>query len=101
MKIKRTINGIEMEFELTTNEMRDAYHEQQHKYDVEDVECVFYGMDVAEISDIYDTSWANIEPLIPEMARRYREYMDEYSDDWIYKINEAIADVLAEHREEM
>lgn len=35
MKIKRTINGIEYEFELTAKEMYDAYFDRQYVWDRE------------------------------------------------------------------
>jgi len=37
MTIKRTINGIEYEFTLSGAELRGAYEEQQHLYDIMDV----------------------------------------------------------------
>ena len=35
MKIKRTINGIEYEFELTKQERFDTYCEQEHIWDAD------------------------------------------------------------------
>lgn len=37
MTIKREVNGQMMEFELTERELRDAYFEQEHNFDMEDV----------------------------------------------------------------
>ena len=98
MTIKRNINGTEMEFELTAMELMEAYREEQHKCDISDIEFVFEGMDAMEIAETYDMPWTEIEPLIPEIAYRYRKYMDNYSEDWVYQRDEAIADVLNEHR---
>lgn len=38
MTIKRIVNGVEMEFELTDQEMFLAYEERQHYYDVQDID---------------------------------------------------------------
>ena len=37
MIIKRTVDGRELEFELTPAEMKDTFYEQQHKWDIENV----------------------------------------------------------------
>ena len=99
MTIKRVVNGTEMEFELTSLEMWEAYNEQEHEYDIDDIKDRFDGIgSAADIAEVYDMPWTEIEPLIPEMAYRYRRYMEKYSDDWVYQRDEAIADVLSEHR---
>lgn len=36
MKIKRTVDGKEMEFELTKEELCDAYYKQERNFDKED-----------------------------------------------------------------
>lgn len=100
MKIKRNILGTEVEIELTAQEMYDVFTEEQRLFDISDIKMTFEGLDAAEIAESYDTQWSEIEPLIPEMARRYRKYMNDYSDDWVYQRDEAIADVLNEHRKE-
>ena len=101
MTIKRNILGTEVEIELTAQEMYDVFAEEQRLFDISDIKMTFEGLDAAEIAESYDMSWTEIEPLIPEMARRYRKYMNDYSEDWIYQRDEAIADVLSEHRKEM
>ena len=101
MTIKRNILGTEVEIELTAQEMYDVFTEEQHKFDISDVKLAFEGLDAAEIAEDYDVAWTEIEPLIPEMARRYRKYMNDYSEDWIYQRDEAIFDVLGEYRKEM
>ena len=45
MKIKRTINGIEYEFELTEQERFDTYCEQEHIWDVDYEMCIRDRMD--------------------------------------------------------
>ena len=101
MTIKRNINGVEVEITLTQQELWDAFKEEQNKCDVSDISMIFEDVDATEIAETYDMPWTEIELLIPEIARRYRKYMDNYSEDWIYQRDEAIADVLNEHRKEM
>ena len=55
MKIKRVINGVEMEIELTDNEVYTAYQKQKLVNEISDIDCL-YGdvftdeemMDIAE-----------------------------------------------------
>lgn len=93
MVIKRTVNGVEMEFKLTDMEMYEAYNEQQHDYDCQDIDVVFdykeYGFNDIECNDI-----------IEEMAYRMRRYIDKYDCDFAYARDEAINDVLREHGKE-
>jgi hypothetical protein len=41
MKIKRNVNGQEMEFELTRDEMCKAFWEQEREYYKEDIQSVY------------------------------------------------------------
>lgn len=91
MTIKRNVNGVEMEFELTRAERWDVYEEAQHEFDKSDIDAVFdreeYGVSESEADD-----------LIDEMAWRMRKYIDKYDCHWDYARDEAIQDVLREHR---
>ena len=53
MTITRTINGTAVEIELTAQEMRDAYEEQQHKYDCDDVRTLFNSFDDDDLIEDY------------------------------------------------
>jgi hypothetical protein len=90
MTIKRNVNGIEMEFELTRAERWNTYEEVQHEFDKADIDAVFdreeYGINESEADD-----------LIDEMAYRMRRYMDKYDCDFEYSRDEAIKDVLRNH----
>lgn len=90
MTIKRNVNGVEMEFELTRAERWDAYEEAQHEFDKSDIDAVFdreeYGINESEADD-----------LINEMAYRMRRYMDKYNCDFGCARDEAIRDVVREH----
>lgn len=94
MKIKRNVNGQEMEFELTGNEMWQAYREQEHLFLVEDVRGYIEEMDgVPELTEeqidrvidlvtewmdkndnISETRWAIVDDAIEEVLEG-AEYM--------------------------
>lgn len=76
MKIGREINGIEYEFELTDNELFNAFEEQEHKFDTENVKNRF--IDV--ISD----------ELAGDLAYEVRRQMDKYDLSFDYAFGEAI-----------
>ena len=65
MTIKRTINGVEMEFELTSMELHEAYFEQEHYYDMEDVK-----------SALEEADREFTEDQISEAAYLARKWMD-------------------------
>ena len=71
MTIKRTINGVEMEFELTNQEMWNAYREQEHEYDKEDVRSTLEDIDDDRIPS------ALSDEQIDDAAWWVREWMDE------------------------
>lgn len=58
MKIKREINGQEVEITLTDAEIYAAYHEQKRNYSIED-----------------------IQTKLEEMLTKYEDYPDEYQTD--------------------
>lgn len=66
MKIKRIINGKPVEIKLTQSEMWDAYREQEHEFDMEDVRH-WLEEDERELTD----------EQIDDAAYWAREWMDE------------------------
>ena len=94
MTIKRTVNGIEMEFELTGIELYNAFCEQEHSFDKSDIDCYFD-------RENYNLSEAEVDSLIDEMACCMRRYIDKYDCDFSYARDEAIRDVLRSHNMEV
>lgn len=107
MKIKRIVNGIEMEFELTPSETNRAFLEQQHYYDEQDILSAF---DVYDDSDDVDRdkideelirkyggTYEEMEPLISDMAYQYRHYLDN-NDDWTYLRDSAIEYIVKKNK---
>ena len=66
MTIKRIINGKPVEIKLTQSEMWDAYREQEHEFDMEDVRH-WLEEDGQELTD----------EQIDDAACWAREWMDE------------------------
>ena len=82
MKIKRNVNGQEMEFELTDWECRTAFYEWHEGVDKEDVQTV---LDEKELTVT--------DEQLELIADRFRDYMSE-DDTWRYCAENAIYDVL-------
>lgn len=96
MKIKRMINGEEYEFELTDDEVWDAYCEKQDVFDLDDTQMML------ETNEdwILDLPTAEKNAVVELIARRYRERLDN-DDTWYYIMNDVIADVVEEERAKM
>ena len=97
MTIMRVINGVEMEFELTANELWEAFEEEQHKCDLSDIENAFEDLTDDELIEDYGKTLAELEELKEAMACRYRKYRDNYDESWINDRDEAIRYVLMEN----
>lgn len=76
MIISRTINGVEYEFELNSQELYDAYIEQEHKWDVSDVDARYGHL----LSD------EQVDAVAYEMRRQ----RDKYDLDFESAIEEAL-----------
>lgn len=99
MKIKRTVYApnlnMEMEFQLTPEEVREAYEEQQHEYDISDMENE---LDVAS-DDYIEEFHIDEEPVtedeLEEMARLLRKKLEADADAcWSHARCEAAHEVL-------
>jgi hypothetical protein len=87
MKIKRNINGKEMEFELTSNEMYSAFYEQQNQFYKDDI------LSVLEEKGLMAT-----DKQIAQMIEVYDDYLSD-NDSWRYAVNEAIYVVMSETKQ--
>ena len=98
MTIKRNANGMEMEFELTPVELYNAYIAQQHKFDLEDIENYFFGLEDADLLEDYGFIRAELETMYEDMAYRMRRYIDKYDCTWDYSRDTAIQEILNERK---
>lgn len=93
MKIKRTIDGKEMEFELTDSEIFNAFVEKQHRFDRLDCEDYLHNY-------FSDESWYEMmdekqrESLIEEAARNLRRNIDVYDNSFEFAIQYAFEDAI-------
>lgn len=97
MKIKRTVNGEEMVFELTDNELFNAFEEQEHIWDVNTVEGYVALFDNEDYIETWEITKSQFEELIDEIANRLRRYVLKYEVSEEYARDEAIDDVIQEH----
>lgn len=98
MKILREVNGKWYEFELTSDEMYNAYLEKEYQFDRQDIEDVFDGMDEEDVVLSYGLRKAVIESLYEDMAEAKRQNMDKYDMDWVAARDCAINDIVREYK---
>lgn len=82
MKIKRIVNGQEMEFELTDSEQMQAFYEWHDECDKEDIQSVLEDMELTVTDE-----------QLSLMADKFRDYMS-CDDSWRYHAEYAINEVL-------
>lgn len=84
MKIKRNVNGQEMEFELTDSECMHVFYEYREECDKEDVRNILEEQDLSATDE-----------QISLIVDRYRDYLSE-DDTWRCCAENAIDYVLNE-----
>lgn len=91
MKIKRNCGGAigELTIDLTAEELRAAYYEQEHLFDVEDVRIFLNDMDDEDFAD-YGVSRLEMLEHIDDVAGRKRHYIDKYDMGWEAATEEAV-----------
>lgn len=95
MKIKRTINGIEHEFELTKQERLDAYCEQEHIWDAA---YVWY-ICSEEIEEMYKNEDEQ-DGFVEDIAYEMRRQIDKYDVSEWYALDEAFKKVTNQREKE-
>ncbi len=94
MKIVRIVGGVKMEFILSDNELYNAYEEQQHLFDLEDVKGYFDGYSEEDCKREYGLSSSEVEDRLDEIAYEMRRNIDKYDMDWYYAREAAISELL-------
>lgn len=83
VSIKRTIGNREYEFELTSQEMMDAYYEMQFKFDRDDVcDAVLPWPGDEALYEVNGVHWSLVEPHIDEIAIDMRRNINKYDMAW-------------------
>lgn len=92
MTITREIDGKTYTFELTEQEQRSCFEEQQRKYDENDVEYFIkdYFDDAKEFSEVFEMTPEQALSWKEKIASRKRKYQDEYGDIWSEAVRAAI-----------
>lgn len=99
MKIKRIVNGQELEFELTAQERWEAYYEQEKIYDTEDCADMITGLSDEQCLDAYEITAEEFRKLLPYMAQEKRRLMDKYDMEWTNARDKAVSSVIRAYKE--
>lgn len=100
MTITRTVNGKELSFELDSQELYEAYREQEFRFDRNDCEDCISCMSDEEVRDTYGVSAETFHTLLDEMASEKRRNMDKYEMSWDYARDEAVKSVIGRYLDE-
>ena len=90
MEITREINGELHTFEITSQEMLDAYYEQEFKNDRYDMEEYIHQIEEDDFVETYGRSLADAEKELDELAYLLRKNIDKYDMHWTDARDEAL-----------
>lgn len=94
MKIKRTIDGKETEFELTGEELYQAFVEQELQFDIANVRIFFEDYTDEAFQNEYGMSRQEVEGYFEDIACQLRRNINKYDMNFDYALSYAISDVL-------
>ena len=94
MKIKRTIDGREVEFELTGEELYQAFVEQELQFDIANVRIFFEDYTNEDFQNEYGMSRQEVEGYFEDIACQLRRNINKYDMNFDYALSYAISDVL-------
>jgi len=99
MKVQRTINKDTFSFELTPDELYEAYFEQRDKFDIEDV--ISYGelFSQNEFEEEFGCSYEYFLSLKEEIANEMRRNMDKYDMPFCHAREYAVKEVIRRNME--
>ena len=99
MKIRRTVDGLEYEFELTPAEIKRAAMLYEYKCDIEDVEMTCIDpYDKEEFEEMFGITERVFRALIPDIVGRKRELQDDYGMNWSEACHEAAKYVITKYK---
>ena len=98
MKIVREINGETCEFELTENELEEAYQQQRSIWDAEFVKVMIDGDHrYGERFDELELNYNQRQEVMENIANKMREVLDEdYDDSYIGAFDIAFEECIEE-----
>ena len=85
-------------YELTSDELYEAYLEKEHEYDVEDVKSeleliIDNDMDEEAYIEAAKRVYAD-ENKLDDVAREKRRSIDKYGTEWSYAVSDAVKDAV-------
>lgn len=90
---------LSLEVELTEEERREAFEEQEYLYDYMDIESKLNEKKEEEETELYGFPIDEItEEMLEKMAEEKRRQMDKYDLDWETACEEAIKIIIQERR---
>lgn len=92
MVIKRTFGGVEFKLTLSSDELFDAFEEQQFLFDSEDVKDMLYDIDTL---GEYGITTEDALGMVDQMAYEMRRNINKYEMGWREARDEAINQVLS------
>lgn len=98
MTIKRAINGEEFAFELTKDELFNAYLEQEFIFDKENVAGYLESLGSDWTEDNYGLSLDEAMQYVDDIASELRRNIDKYEMGFDYAIDEALKFVLSKKK---
>lgn len=97
MTITRIINGKEFIFDLTHDELWDAYKEIQHECDMAYCADIYAGWNDDDILEDIGIKHIQFESLLDEIATEMRDNIDNYNYDMKSARDTAICTVVFDH----
>lgn len=94
MKIKREISGKEFEFELTQQELYNAFAEQEFLFDLASVRFYFEDYSDDDIWEEYGRTRQELETCFEDIAVLLRRNIDKYDMSFEYALPTAVSKVL-------
>ena len=100
MEIVRVINDVKHTIRLTSEELFEAYEEEQHNLDVDDIKDYFNGFSDDNYVEYFGLCRNKLTALTDEMATEMRRNIDKYDMHWDTARDEAINTVIRRHTAE-
>jgi len=99
MKIKRTIDGKEYEFELTRDELYHAYRELDTEFYKEDIMCFyFYDRSEDDLMKEWGVSKEEFDSRMEDIVLELQEEIADEESDYLYeRVHTAVERVMARY----
>lgn len=94
MEIKREIDGKSYVFKLTERELYEAFSEQEHRFDCDDVRDMLYAFEDVDLVESYGADAEEILESLDDIAYEMRRQMNKYGVDMDFAREEAIRAVM-------